>query len=220
MPTHDHEHQDGTFDSYRHPTMPSSQGSSNSSSAADVSTDQRAKPKRWVKRYRTEVSASLSSVLSTVTAFPLDSVKTRMQTYKYSGFLDCVRHTYQTERLRGFFRGACFPIPIFLAGLSLFLDDMLTIGRSLAIGVTAPIASITLVRTVSFSIYQRSKYVYSDWLKRNFGIDALGHVNTKGTYPSFWSIACFGAAGATAGSGITFVACESGLASSHLSPGR
>lgn len=63
------------------------------------------KPKRWVKRYRTEVSASASSVLSTVAAFPLDSVKTRMQTYKYNGFLDCVRQTYQTEKLRGFFRG-------------------------------------------------------------------------------------------------------------------
>ena len=47
----------------------------------------------------------MSSVLSTVSAFPLDSVKTRMQTYKYAGFLDCVRNTYQTEKLRGFFRG-------------------------------------------------------------------------------------------------------------------
>ena len=42
----------------------------------------------FIKRYRTEVSASASSVLSTLTAFPLDSVKTRMQTYNYSGFLD------------------------------------------------------------------------------------------------------------------------------------
>lgn len=60
---------------------------------------------RLVKRYRVEVAASASSVLSTLTTFPLDSVKTRMQTYRYAGFLDCVRHTYQTERLRGFFRG-------------------------------------------------------------------------------------------------------------------
>jgi len=66
---------------------------------------QRQPHERWVKRYRTEVAASMSSVLSTVSAFPLDSVKTRMQTYKYAGFLDCVRNTYQTEKLRGFFRG-------------------------------------------------------------------------------------------------------------------
>lgn len=69
-------------------------------------------------------------------------------------------------------------------------------------------ASVTLVRTVSFSIYQRSKYVYCDWLKKNFGIDVLGHVSKPGSYPSLSSIACFGAAGATAGSCITLIACE------------
>ncbi|KAK0634799.1 mitochondrial carrier domain-containing protein [Bombardia bombarda] len=133
---------------------------------------------RLVKRYRVEVAASASSVLSTMTAFPLDSVKTRMQTYKYAGFRDCVRHTYQTEKLRGFFRG-----------------------------VAAPMVSITLVRTVSFSIYQRSKYVYCDWVKRNFGFDVMGHVSGKGSFPNFWTIATFGAAGATAGSCITLIAC-------------
>lgn len=76
------------------------------------------------------------------------------------------------------------------------------------LGVIAPMASITLVRTVSFSIYQRSKYAYSAWLKKNCGIDVLGHVNTRGTYPNMSSIACFGAAGATAGSCITLIACE------------
>ncbi|KAK3315009.1 mitochondrial carrier domain-containing protein [Apodospora peruviana] len=134
--------------------------------------------RRLVKRYRVEVAASASSVLSTLTTFPLDSVKTRMQTYKYAGFLDCVRHTYQTEKMRGFFRG-----------------------------VTAPMASITLVRTVSFSIYQRSKYSYCDWVKKNFGVDVMSHVSARGSYPNFWSVATFGAAGATAGSCITLIAC-------------
>jgi hypothetical protein len=134
---------------------------------------------RLIKRYRVEVAASASSVLSTLTTFPLDSVKTRMQTYRYAGFLDCVRHTYQHEHLRGFFRG-----------------------------VTAPMASITLVRTISFSIYQRSKYVYCDWVKRNFGVDVMKHVSSTGSYPNGWSVATFGAAGATAGSCITVIACE------------
>lgn len=58
-----------------------------------------------IKRYRIEIGASSSSVFSTLVAFPLDSVKTRMQTYQYKGFLDCVRHTYRTEKLGGFFRG-------------------------------------------------------------------------------------------------------------------
>ncbi|SPJ86854.1 related to carnitine/acylcarnitine translocase [Fusarium torulosum] len=132
----------------------------------------------FIKRYRTEIAASTSSVFSTLAAFPLDSVKTRMQTYHYKGFLDCVRQTYHAEKLGGFFRG-----------------------------VTAPMASITLVRTVSFSIYQRAKYSYSAWVKRNLGFDIIGHVNRHGTYPNIYSVACFGAAGATAGSCITFLAC-------------
>ncbi|QLI71264.1 uncharacterized protein G6M90_00g071960 [Metarhizium brunneum] len=132
----------------------------------------------FVKRYRTEIAASSSSVFSTLAAFPLDSVKTRMQTYQYRGFIDCVKHTYRTEHLGGFFRG-----------------------------VMAPMASITLVRTVSFSIYQRAKYSYAAWVKKNMGYDILRHVNKPGTYPNLYSVACFGAAGATAGSVITFIAC-------------
>jgi hypothetical protein len=68
-------------------------------------------------------------------------------------------------------------------------------------------ASVTLVRTVSFSIYQRAKHSYAAWMQRNLGVDVLGHVNAKGTYPNLYSVACFGAAGATAGSCITLIAC-------------
>jgi hypothetical protein len=69
-------------------------------------------------------------------------------------------------------------------------------------------ASITLVRTVSFSIYQRSKYAYCDWVKRNFDYDVMAHVSHGATYPNLWTIATFGAAGATAGSCITVIACR------------
>ena len=152
----------------------------------------RDRPNAFVKRYRTEIAASTSSVFSTLTAFPLDSVKTRMQTYHYRGFLDCVKHTYHTEKLGGFFRG---------------LSNPSIRQRHLYLGVTAPMASITLVRTVSFSIYQRAKHNYANWVKRNTGVDIIAHVNRPGTYPTLYSVACFGAAGATAGSVITFLAC-------------
>lgn len=109
-------------------------------------------------------------------------MKTRMQTYRYTSLIACVRHTYQTEKLHGFFRG-----------------------------VPAPVASITLVRTISFSVYQKSKYAYAAWFKRNIGFDPLVHVNTLGTYPTFATVACFGAAGATAGSFITLVSCKTSL---------
>lgn len=76
-----------------------------SSSTINNTTGSAEKPRRWVKRYRTQVSASSASVLSTITAFPLDSVKTRLQIYPYNGFIDCVSTTYKTEGMRGFFRG-------------------------------------------------------------------------------------------------------------------
>ena len=60
---------------------------------------------KLLKTYRIEVAASASSMVSTVCAFPLDSVKTRMQARKYGGFVDCVQTTYRKEKVKGFFRG-------------------------------------------------------------------------------------------------------------------
>ncbi|PKS12144.1 hypothetical protein jhhlp_001442 [Lomentospora prolificans] len=134
--------------------------------------------KGFATHYRTEIAASGASVISTLAAFPLDSVKTRMQTYQYNGVIDCIRHTYKTEHLRGFFRG-----------------------------VVAPMASVTLVRTISFSIYVRSKYEYGKWINKTFGIDVLSRTSDKAKFPNIYSCTCFAAAGATAGSFITILAC-------------
>ncbi|KAI9753314.1 MAG: hypothetical protein M1815_006251 [Lichina confinis] len=132
----------------------------------------------WLKTYRTEIAACASSVLSTCTAYPLDSVKTRMQAYGFHHFTDCVRHTYQTEGAKGFWRGSA-----------------------------APLFSITLVRTVSFSIYQKSKYAYSSWIERVTGRSPMAIINTPGTYPTPSTLVCSAAAGATAGGIITTIAC-------------
>ncbi|KAF1955461.1 mitochondrial carrier [Byssothecium circinans] len=134
--------------------------------------------KRWTKRYRTEVAASSSSLLSTFAAYPLDSVKTRLQAYNFKSFPDCVRHTYKTEGFNGFWRG-----------------------------VWSPLASITLVRTVSFSIYQKSKYTLDDWIYKTTGSSPLVIANTKDALPTISTIACFGLSGATAGAVITTIAC-------------
>ncbi len=64
---------------------------------------------RLLKTYRIEAAASASSMVSTVCAFPLDSVKTRMQAHKYHGFVDCVQATYRKEGVKGFFRGSSSP---------------------------------------------------------------------------------------------------------------
>ncbi|KAF2201980.1 mitochondrial carrier [Delitschia confertaspora ATCC 74209] len=134
--------------------------------------------KRWTKKYRTEVAASSSSLLSTFASYPLDSVKTRMQAYKFDSFTDCVRHTYKTEGFHGFWRG-----------------------------VLSPLASITLVRTVSFSIYQKSKYALDGWIYRTTGNSPLKIANTPGALPCFSTITCFGLSGAMAGACITAIAC-------------
>jgi solute carrier family 25 (mitochondrial carnitine/acylcarnitine transporter), member 20/29 len=66
---------------------------------------------------------------------------------------------------------------------------------------------VTLVRTVSFSIYQRAKYTYDDWICRATGRSPLEVANTRGALPTLSTIACFGAAGATAGAAVTAIAC-------------
>ncbi|KAL9004468.1 MAG: hypothetical protein Q9188_002721 [Gyalolechia gomerana] len=135
--------------------------------------------KHWAKQYRTEIAASSSSLLSTFAAqYPLDSVKTRMQAYRFNHFVDCVQHTYKTERFKGFWRGCL-----------------------------APMASVTLVRTVSFSIYQKAKYTYSAAIGRAMGEEPLVTVNRPGSIPTLGTVLCFGTAGATAGGLVAIIAC-------------
>lgn len=82
----------------------------------------------------------------------------------------------------------------------------MTTANALA-GVWSPLLSITLVRTVSFSIYQRSKYAIDDWIYQATGSSPLVIANTKGAYPTLSTVACFGLAGAGAGAVITAIAC-------------
>lgn len=63
------------------------------------------------------------------------------------------------------------------------------------------------MRTVSFSIYQRSKYAIDDWMYQATGSSPLVIANTKGALPTLSTMTCFGLAGATAGATITAIAC-------------
>ncbi|KAI4723014.1 hypothetical protein E4T48_00601 [Aureobasidium sp. EXF-10727] len=133
--------------------------------------------KRWAKKWKTELASMSSSVLSTFIAFPLDFAKVRMQSYD-TRFLATVKDAYHVEGLRGFWRG-----------------------------VGTPMASVTLVRTISFGLYQRSKHVIDHYMTRMTGESPLDLANKKGQYPTLSTIACFSSAGATAGAVITFVSC-------------
>ncbi|GAM82856.1 hypothetical protein ANO11243_008420 [Dothideomycetidae sp. 11243] len=112
---------------------------------------------------KSDVNTCTASVISTFVAFPLDFAKSRMQSYD-TRFIPTITDAYRAEGLRTFWRG-----------------------------VLPPLVSVTAVRTVSFSIYQRAKYIY----------------------PNMSTITCFGLAGATAGSIVTVLACPFELTKLH-----
>ncbi|KAK6202456.1 integral membrane ornithine transporter of mitochondria [Scheffersomyces amazonensis] len=64
-----------------------------------------------LKPFRSSVLAYSASFLSTFIGFPLDTVKTRMQTHKhFTGYFDCIKKSYMHEGIRGFFRGIWAPL--------------------------------------------------------------------------------------------------------------
>ena len=100
---------------------------------ADQEQDARAERlKEFASKYRTAISSSTATIFSTTIGYPLDSVKTRMQTYKYSSLWNCIKYTHQTEGLRGFFRGLWIPL-----------------------------CSVTAIRTTSFTVYESSKMMFA-----------------------------------------------------------
>jgi hypothetical protein len=98
---------------------------------------------------------------------------------------------------------------IVLAGHQLYIYS------SQLAGVGTPMLSVTLVRTISFSLYQRSKHVVDYYMTRMTGQSPLKLANQKGQYPTLSTIACFSGAGACAGAVITFISCMS-MACHHL----
>lgn len=133
--------------------------------------------KKFAKKYRTEISASSSSILSTFIAFPLDFAKSRMQSYE-GGFIHTVKDAYKAEGLRAFWRG-----------------------------VGPPMVSVTVVRTISFSIYQKAKYFLDRNIARATGQSPLVIANAPGSWPNIYTMTCFGAAGAVSGAVITTLSC-------------
>ncbi|KAI8969811.1 mitochondrial carrier domain-containing protein [Pilobolus umbonatus] len=81
-----------------------------------------------LQKNRTVIAASSAAVVSVLSGFPFDSIKTRMQTHYYPNIMSCVKITYAEEGARGFFRGM---IP--------------------------PLVTVSIIKSVSFSIYEKSK---------------------------------------------------------------
>lgn len=77
-------------------------------------------------------------------------------------------------------------------------------------GVGPPLASVTVVRTISFSVYQKSKYQFDQWFQNMTGDSPLARANAVNQYPTLSTILCFGCSGATAGALVTIIACKDG----------
>ncbi|KAG2181064.1 hypothetical protein INT43_008646, partial [Umbelopsis isabellina] len=78
--------------------------------------------------HRTVVAASSAAVVGVAAGFPFDSIKTRMQTHHYDSMLQCVKHTYSEEGMRGFFRG-----------------------------MLPPLITVSIIKSVSFSVYEGTR---------------------------------------------------------------
>ncbi|KAI9224949.1 mitochondrial carrier domain-containing protein [Blastocladiella britannica] len=67
--------------------------------------NQDARFRALVHRHRVTLAASSAAIVGNVAGYPFDTVKTRFQTFSYPSLSACIRDTYHTEGLHGFFRG-------------------------------------------------------------------------------------------------------------------
>ncbi|KAL7319385.1 hypothetical protein PS15m_002524 [Mucor circinelloides] len=77
---------------------------------------------------RTVIAASTAAVVGIVSGYPFDSIKTRLQTQHYDSIAACIKQTYKEEGVRGFFRG-----------------------------VIPPLITVSIIKSISFSVYENSK---------------------------------------------------------------
>lgn len=64
-----------------------------------------------LKPWRGTIITYSSSLIAVFIGFPLDTVKTRMQTHKnFTSYFDCISKTYRSEGIVGFFRGIWVPL--------------------------------------------------------------------------------------------------------------
>lgn len=136
-----------------------------------------AENKKLIKAYRTECAGFSASILATGVSYPLDFLKSRMQSFG-TPFSATVKDAYKQEGLRAFWRG-----------------------------VGSPLISVAVVRTSALSIYQKGKYFTDRQITELTGKSPLAMANAPGSYPNLYTVACFAPAGAVSGAVVTFASC-------------
>lgn len=127
----------------------------------------------WAKYYRQALATAPATVISILAGSPFENAKVRMQSRYFPSALDATKYLYRTEGLRGFW-----------------------------VGTWAPLASLTITRTVSFSIYRRAKYHLDSLIESATGSSPLQHVNKVGSYPNLSTVLCFTGSGMIAGAAL------------------
>ncbi|GMG46354.1 unnamed protein product [Ambrosiozyma monospora] len=94
--------------------------------------------------YKSGILSYSASLVSTTIGFPLDSMKTRMQTHHFDNAFQCLRLTIQSEGLLGLFRG-----------------------------IAAPLISTSFARSFGVSVYTMSKPIVADLTRPVWGDEVL-----------------------------------------------
>lgn len=88
---------------------------------------------------RTIIAASAAAVVGVISGYPFDSIKTRLQTQHYDSINACIKQTYKEEGIRGFFRG-----------------------------VLPPLVTVSIIKSISFSVYEKTKVYYKQTYPKLF----------------------------------------------------
>lgn len=127
----------------------------------------------WAKYYRQGLATAPATVLAICAGSPFENAKVRMQSKYYRSAIDATKDIYKMEGVRGFW-----------------------------VGTWAPLASLTVTRTLSFSIYRKAKYLLDSWIENATGSSPLQHVNKVGSYPNISTMLCFTGSGMLAGAAL------------------
>jgi hypothetical protein len=100
-------------------------------------------PLEFLKKHAITIAATNSALCSILAGYPFDSIKTRMQAYRYQSTWTCISSTYKLEGLRGFYRGV---VPL--------------------------LATSTFLRAVSWNLYSTNKEQYQKFFRQH-GIEGV-----------------------------------------------
>ena len=82
----------------------------------------------WIQDNKTLIASYLAGMCGVFTGYPLDGLKTRMQTHGFHSLRSCVKDTLHHEGFRGFYRG-----------------------------VIPPLLTTSILKSMAFTIYERTK---------------------------------------------------------------